>query len=101
MRAGKCCGSEIILSLGVADWVPHHSHFLKGGRGTPTGNKVTANMPDNLDIDASPYIYGAKTLEQLMDELLLEIQEVANGKLTKAEALGYTEMAIARICNYM
>ena len=40
------------------------------GRGTPTGNplapvikitgnKVTfANMSDNIDIDASPYIYG-------------------------------------------
>ena len=26
---------------------------------------------------------------------------VADGKLTKAEALGYTEMAIARVCNYM
>ncbi|MDR1018283.1 MAG: UxaA family hydrolase [Lachnospiraceae bacterium] len=83
------------------------------GRGTPTGNpicpviKITgnretyANMEDNLDIDASPYIYGKKTLEQLGDELLLEMKEVADGKLTKAEALGYTEMAIARVCNYM
>ncbi len=30
-----------------------------------------------------------------------EIKEVADGKLTKAESLGYTEMAIARVCNYM
>jgi len=83
------------------------------GRGTPTGNpivpvikitgnKVTyANMSDNIDIDASPYIYGKKTLEELGDELFTEIKQVADGKLTKAEALGYTEMAIARVCNYM
>ena len=83
------------------------------GRGTPTGNplvpvikitgnKVTfANMSDNIDIDASPYIYGTKTLSELGDELMNEIKEVADGKLTKAESLGYTEMAIARVCNYM
>lgn len=83
------------------------------GRGTPTGNpivpvikitgnKVTyANMIDNLDIDASPYIYGKKTLEELGDELFTEMKQVADGKLTKAESLGYTEMAIARVCNYM
>ena len=83
------------------------------GRGTPTGNpivpviKITgnrvtfANMPDNLDLDASPYIYGEKTLQELGDELMQEVCEVANGKMTKAEALGFTEMAIARVCNYM
>ena len=83
------------------------------GRGTPTGNplapvikitgnKVTfANMSDNIDIDASPYIYGTKTMTELGDELMKEIKEVADGKLTKAESLGYTEMAIARVCNYM
>ncbi|MPN42904.1 hypothetical protein SDC9_190462 [bioreactor metagenome] len=35
------------------------------------------------------------------DELLQELIEVSNGKLTKAEALGYTETAIARLCNYV
>ena len=29
------------------------------------------------------------------------VQEVACGKQTKAEALGFTEMAIARVCNYV
>lgn len=83
------------------------------GRGTPTGNpicpviKITANkitynnMVDNIDIDASPIIYGTKTLEQMGDEILKEVQEVSNGKLTKAESLGYTEMAIARVCNFV
>lgn len=83
------------------------------GRGTPTGNpicpviKITGNkitfenMRDNHDIDASPIIYGQKTLSQMGDELLEEVIEVSNGKLTKAEALGYTETAIARLCNYV
>ena len=67
-----------------------------------TGKNVTfANMSDKIDIDASPYIYGTKTMTELGDELMTEIKEVADGKLTKAEALGYTEMAIARVCNYM
>ena len=83
------------------------------GRGTPTGNpivpviKITgnritfANMKDNIDVDASPVIYGPQTLKELGDELLKEVIEVANGKQTKAETLGYTEKAIARLCNYV
>ena len=83
------------------------------GRGTPTGNplapviKITgnkltyANMVDNIDVDASPLIYGTKTMEELGDELLKLTQEVACGEQTKAESLGYTEMAIARVCNFV
>ena len=86
---------------------------FSSGRGTPTGNpiapviKITgnkltfANMEDNIDVDASPLIYGTKTLEELGDELLKLTQEVACGKQTKAESLGYTEMAIARVCNFV
>ena len=83
------------------------------GRGPPTGNplapviKITgnkltyANMIDNIDVDASPLIYGTKTIEELGQELLKLTQEVACGKQTKAESLGYTEMAIARVCNFV
>ena len=82
------------------------------GRGTPTGNpiapviKITgnritfANMEDNIDVDASPIIYGGD-LEQMGDELLQLVADVASGKQTKAESLGYIEMAIARVCNYV
>ena len=82
-------------------------------RGTPTGNpispviKITGNkitfenMKDNIDIDASPVIYGPQTLKELGNELLEEVLKVANGKQTKAETLGYTETAIARLCNYV
>ena len=83
------------------------------GRGTPTGNpiapviKITGNkltyakMSDNIDIDASPVIYGPQTLSEMGDVLMEELQAVASGKLSKAEALGFTEMAIARVCNYV
>lgn len=83
------------------------------GRGTPTGNpivpviKITGNkityknMQDNIDLDASPVIYGPQTLEEMGDILLNEVIEVANGKLTKSEILGYYETAIARVCNYV
>lgn len=83
------------------------------GRGTPTGNpiapviKITGNkitfknMEDNIDYDVSSLIYQEKTLEELGHELLNEIIEVSNGKQTKSEILGYTETAIARVCNYM
>ncbi len=83
------------------------------GRGTPTGNPVApvikitgnkltyANMVDNIDFDASPVIYGPQSLEELGEELLQEVAEVASGKHTKAESLGYNEIAIARLCNYV
>lgn len=86
---------------------------FSSGRGSPTGNpivpviKITGNkltfakMEDNIDVDASPIIYGTSTVEELGDALYKRLQEVACGKQTKAEALGFTEMAIARVCNYV
>jgi|SRR5680860_124208 len=83
------------------------------GRGTPTGNaitpviKITANqrtyqtMLDNIDFNASPVIQGEKTIEAMGAELLQEVIDVANGKVTKAEALGFNETAINRLCNYV
>ena len=67
-----------------------------------TGNKITfANMEDNMDFNASPLIYGEKTVEELGEELLNMTIETANGKQTKSEALGFMEVAIARVCNYV
>ena len=86
---------------------------FSSGRGSPTGNpivpvvKITGNkltfakMEDNIDLDASPLIYGEKTLEELGGELYELVRQVACGRQTKAEALGFTEMAIARVCNYV
>ena len=86
--------------------------LFTSGRGTPTGNpiapvikitgnKITyANMKDNIDIDASPVIYGPESLEELGEKLLQEVVKVASGKMTKAEILGFIETSVMRICNY-
>lgn len=83
------------------------------GRGTPTGNpiapvvKITGNretakiMSDNLDWDASPTIYGETTMEELANEYFDELIEFCNGKITKAEALGFNEIAIQRGANFV
>lgn len=83
------------------------------GRGTPTGNaivpvlKVTANertfkkMEDNMDVDLSAIIRGEKTFQEMGAELLDEIVKIANGKLTKAEAYGFSDIAIDHVCRYV
>lgn len=83
------------------------------GRGTPTGNpiapviKLTANpqtyavMSDNIDVDVSLLLSEPERMPETADALVAEVAAVASGKLTKSEALGYTEMAIARVCNYV
>lgn len=64
------------------------------GLGTPTGNpivpviKVSSNtalakrMPDIIDVDCGPVIAGEKTIEQLGEEILDLIIEVASGRTT-------------------
>lgn len=86
---------------------------FSSGRGSPTGNpiapviKITGNkltfakMEDNIDFNAAPLIYGEKTVEALGEELLQMVVETARGKQTKAESLGFTEIAIARACNFV
>lgn len=83
------------------------------GRGTPTGNaivpvmKVTANewtynhMEDNMDYDLSPIVRGEKTYQEMGAELLDEIVDIANGKLTKAEAYGFSDIAIDHVCRFV
>lgn len=83
------------------------------GRGTPTGHpiapvvKITGNretyktMEDNLDFDASPVIYGETTIDKLGERLLDDVIDYCNGKLTKAESLGYIETAIQRGANFV
>ena len=83
------------------------------GMGTPTGNPIApvyrltgnkstfANMRDNTDFDASGVLSGTATIKELSEKLFDEVLEVANGKLTKAESLGFKEIAIMRACNYL
>ena len=83
------------------------------GRGTPTGNaivpvlKVTANahtyqwMEDNMDVDLSPIITGDKTYQEMGRELLDVIGDVCSGKLTKAEAYGFSDVAVDHVCRFV
>lgn len=83
------------------------------GLGTPTGNpivpvlKVTANeqtyknMSDNIDVDLSCSIKGLNSIENMGQVLLEEVMKTINGRLTKAETYGFTEIAISRLCNYV
>lgn len=83
------------------------------GRGTPTGNaivpvlKVTANartynmMQDNMDVDLSAIVSGEKTYKQMGRELLDVIEDVCNGRLTKAEAYGFSDIAVDHVCRFV
>ena len=83
------------------------------GRGTPTGNaivpvlKVTANaktfswMEDNMDVDLSGIIDGNLTITTAGDLLLQKINDVCNGRLTKAEAYGFSDIAVDHVCRFV
>ncbi|MDO4648817.1 MAG: altronate dehydratase family protein [Eubacteriales bacterium] len=83
------------------------------GRGTPTGNaiapvlKVTANgrtyknMEDNMDIDLSAIVRGEKTYQKMGSEMVDEIGNILNGKLTKAEAYGFSDIAVDHVCRFV
>lgn len=74
------------------------------GLGTPTGNpispviklssnsKLAQRMPDIIDIDTGPVISGEKTIEQMGEEILDFIIEVASGRTkTKATLLNQND----------
>ncbi len=79
------------------------------GQGTPVGSaiapviKITGNprtyrnMKENIDINAGTIIEGKETIDQVGKRIFNEVFEVASGKRTKAERLGYFEFAINRI----
>ncbi len=83
------------------------------GRGTPTGNaivpvlKVTANartfkmMDDNIDVDLSSIIRGEKTYQECGKTLLQDILDICNGKMTKAEVYGFSDIAVDHVCRFV
>jgi altronate hydrolase len=71
------------------------------GLGTPTGNPIApvvkistnsqlaARMPDIIDIDTGGVISGEKTIEQMGEEILERVVQIASGEIkTSAELLG-------------
>jgi altronate dehydratase large subunit len=78
------------------------------GRGTPIGNpivpmiKITGNqetyqkMAEHMDLNLAPIVTGEQTIQAGGEQIFAEILEVANGKETAAEKLGFQELAIYR-----
>jgi altronate dehydratase large subunit len=67
-----------------------------------TGNHTTyTRMLENIDFDASPVITGESDIASSGQALLEEVLRVAGGKVTKAEALGFNDFAVSRLCNYV
>ena len=83
------------------------------GRGTPTGHalapviKVTGNretasrMVDNMDIDVSGILEGDITISEAGQKILEEVVAVASGKTTKAEAFGFSDIAVDHVCRFI
>lgn len=60
-----------------------------------TGNSQTyRNLQDDIDFDAGRLLSGERSLDELGDELLAMVVEVARGALTKPERLGHREYFI-------
>ncbi|MCD6264054.1 UxaA family hydrolase, partial [Candidatus Bathyarchaeota archaeon] len=51
-------------------------------------------MSDNMDIDASTILDGREPLRSVGERIFKAIIEVASGRKTKAEALGYRDFAV-------
>ena len=68
---------------------------------------VTANahtyswMEDNMDVDLSGILRGEESISASGERLLTRIHEVANGRLTKAEAYGFSDIAVDHVCRFV
>ncbi|MFT6867131.1 MAG: altronate hydrolase [Cyclobacteriaceae bacterium] len=93
-------GNDVESTTGLAGSGANIILFTTG-LGTPTGNpitpvlKVSSNtilaerMPDIIDIDTGPVIRGEKTIEEMGEQMLNHIIEVASGRIdSKAMILG-------------
>ena len=76
------------------------------GRGSTTGHavapvlKITGNpgthaqMTDNMDINAGTILDGSESLRSVGERIFNAVVEVASGRKTKAEALGYRDFVV-------
>lgn len=76
------------------------------GRGSTTGHavapvlKITGNpqtyakMGDNMDVNAGTVLDGSESLRSVGERIFEAIIDVASGKKTKAEALGYQDFIV-------
>jgi altronate dehydratase large subunit len=98
-------------ACGTADMLAGGAQIMAytTGRGNPVGSplgpvikisatrETVANLPDIIDFDASPVLYGQESLEACGERLFAEFLAVANGQRTKAEESGHTVFAIGKM----
>ena len=58
-------------------------------------------MEDNMDVDLSGILRGEESISASGERLLTRIHEVANGRLTKAEAYGFSDIAVDHVCRFV
>lgn len=95
-------GREPEFLTGIAASGAHMMAFTTG-KGAPhnfpfmpvvkiTGNPRTASrMRSHIDVDVSMILKSSMTVQSAGEMILEEIMEVASGKVTKAEGMGYDE----------
>jgi len=114
-RFDKPTGSGLYLMDGPGWDVPSVTHMVAAGaqivcfttgRGSTTGHavapviKITGNpdtyekMTDNMDINAGTILDGSESLNSVGKRIYDLIIGTANGKKTKAEALGYKDFVV-------
>ena len=54
-----------------------------------------------MDVDLSGIIKGTKTFREAGRELLSVIEDTCSGKLTKAEAYGFSDIAVDHVCRFV
>ncbi|MDF2501678.1 MAG: uxaA 4 [Anaerosporomusa subterranea] len=77
---GTCCGSPVAPTIKVA-----------------SNTALFERMNDNIDVNAGTIISGLESVEQVGKRIFNDTLEVASGKPTKAEILGFNDFAIRRI----
>ena len=77
---GTCCGSPIAPTIKVA-----------------TTTALFEKMRDNMDLNAGTIVTGEETVTRVGKRIFDELLQVASGRLTRAEILGFNDFAIKRI----
>ncbi|WP_454818280.1 UxaA family hydrolase [Labrys neptuniae] len=92
----------------IVELIASGSHLVLfiTGRGSVSGSalspviKICANpdtyrrLAEDMDVDAGRILEGRASLDEVGDEILALIQDVASGAMTKSEALGHQEFIL-------
>jgi altronate dehydratase large subunit len=54
-----------------------------------------------MDVDLSAVLRGEKTIRQMGCELIEFVADVTSGRMTKAEAFGFSDIAVDHVCRFV